>query len=171
MAKVITVSRKFFGNHAKKGYETYFVERIINDLIKDVDVIDWDSLDKNNTEISLVQTNLIGSLSKGHTLRKGKRWKTGDFASLRFWSRLPYRSPQVKISKDIPIRVFDIEMCLKPYESVLKIDSKTIEPKIFNTTIETIANNDGLSYQDFLDWFGNDHFSGQIICWNSDISY
>ena len=175
MAKVITVGRKFLGNHAQKGRETYFVEKILNN-ISPTNNIDWDSLDKNDTQISLLVCNLVsdnmeGFLQKGHTMRKGKRWKTGDLASLRFWSGLPYRSPQVKISKDIPLNVFDIEMCLKPYESVLKINGKTIEPKYFNSTIEVIAKNDGLSYQDFLDWFGINHFSGQILCWDSTIVY
>jgi hypothetical protein len=34
-----------------------------------------------------------------------------------------------------------------------------------------LAKNDGLSHDDFKDWFSKLPFSGQIICWNENVKY
>lgn len=172
MAKVITVSRKFPSHHPRKGEPTYFVEKILHDrpciqmvnlkeLVKEYDVV----LEKYEEDFA----------PKGHTIRKvnplskrGKRWKTGDLASLRFWSAKPYYSPQVTFTTDIPIKVFDLYMCLS--ERYIEIDGK-IHFADFDATIEKLATNDGLTVEDFKAWFGDDYIECQIIIWNEDITY
>ena len=164
MAKVITFSRKYPAYHPRKGEPTFFVEKILHCLpcIQTVNieqlVYDCDVELEDNYE------------PKGHTIRKGKRWKTGDLASLRFWSDKRYNSPQVIFSVDLPIRVFDVEMCLDFFNLYLRIEGKEYVHHIHSVFAE-LAKNDGLSTDDFNSWFGDKPFSGQIICWDESIKY
>lgn len=40
----------------------------------------------------------------------------------------------------------------------------------YNTLLQLLSFNDGLSRKDFKDWFAKP-FAGQIICWNEKINY
>lgn len=107
---------------------------------------------------------------KNHTIRKGSRWNAADIFSPRQWSEMPYKSKQRIICDDLKIKmIFDIKII----NSVKKIFIDSFfycEIEESDKKLKVLAENDGLSVEDFIDWFKND-FEGQIICWNKEIKY
>lgn len=158
MAKVITFSTAFPEYHPKKGQPTYFVEKIW----KSIGIIDI-----STKELDIYRDSYFNSkhLPKHHTIRSGKRFKKGDVFSPRIWKGKPYNSKQITIAPDLIIHdVWDFEI----KDNSLYINHK----KIDTTQSIDLANNDGLKYQDLLDWFQwPKPFKGQIICWNPKIEY
>lgn len=166
MAKVITFSRTFPAYHPRQGEPTFFVEQIYNSLFS-----------KNNLMYYPVGLEINDTIMgvKKHTIRAGNRWKVGDKFSPRVWSGKPYNSPQIIIAPDMEIKkVWDLEFA----GISMEMTNCTLGTKEFYKPEEEIfpqlATNDGLSYQDFLDWFKPyvfDGFKGQIICWNENVNY
>ncbi len=165
MAKVIMFSRHFPKYHPKAGQPTNFVAKfwanprikILNEsieLLKD-EYLDWKKEYKTQ-------------LPKGHTIRAGHRFKKGDMFSPRVWTGKPYRTKQIIISPDTEVlKTWDFE--ITKYGVVIINDNTAgTEPK---NRIEKIAANDGLSREDFENWFSVLPFKGQIICWNPNINY
>ena len=109
-------------------------------------------------------TEFAGKLSSGakkHTIRKNyDLWKVNTekmergkfYLSIRQWSGKPYNSPQVEIAqRHNPIGV-------QPIELYYHADNDTITAKIdgrewLDADCYTRAKNDGLSVQDFKEWF------------------
>lgn len=152
MAKVIRLSRTFQKGHPKAGEPTHFVEKALKSL----------SFIHNDTDVRIYQ-----SVSpKHHTIRAGKRWKTGDMASLRVWSGKPYRSPQIAIAPDVELTVKDVQI----KNMHLYIDNAYVGLLLPNQSskIDALIVNDGLNYADFRSWFNLPcHFVGQILIWNN----
>jgi len=140
MAKVITLSRQFPSYHPKAGQPTHFVERALNSLT------DFSSPRELQDSLSLEE--LARGPCKHHTVRLGRRWKDGDMASLRVWSGRPYNSPQIKICEDVKLRVVDIVL---DFKSGLIYRKKGSVMHVIPAP--SLAANDGLYFQDFLDWF------------------
>lgn len=171
MSKVITLSRKFPSYHPKAGQPTYFVESIMNSIYPGDQGFDFhyeDFLKSLNSGRSIAALNVFRSAleegitnCKHHTIRAGKRWKTGDKASLRVWSGKPYNSKQIIIAPDVELGVKDVEI----WETGnILIDGEFL--KISN--YEKFARNDGLSECDMNNWFSKSlPFSGQILIWNN----
>ena len=189
MRHVRMVSRVFPSHHPKKGQSTHFVEKILDSVQYGWFLNYYEWLVKNNPNIpsddisSFVKTiQAIETQPKHHTVRAGKHLKVGDTVSLRVWSDKPYRSKQIIIAPDQEIKkLWDIEIKKVPLRSnkskgmyVVFIDGKaqTNEKEFMK-----LVANDGLSFEDFCDWFelNNEkkeiHFEGQIICWNDSIDY
>ena len=143
---LITLSRVFPVTHSRRGEPTGFASK-------------------------------LASGEKKHTIRRNyDRWKVnaekmerGQFyLSIRQWSGKPYNSPQVEIAqRHNPIGV-------QPVELYYHADNDTITAKIdgrewLDSDCYTLAKNDGLSVQDFKEWFfGKDPkedkvFKGGII--------
>lgn len=133
---VLTVSQRFPSTHKRKGEYTEFISKIC--CAKDID-LPFPAYDP-----------------KLHTIRLNyplwekriKEVKAGNaILSLRYWSGKPYRSKQVEftvLDKDSGIGIQKLE---DPSNFVFApINGKTIN-------WETIAKNDGLSFDDFCDWF------------------
>ncbi|SFC81300.1 hypothetical protein SAMN05421780_11063 [Flexibacter flexilis DSM 6793] len=106
---------------------------------------------------------------KNTTIRKGQRWREGDKFSPHVWSGKPYRSKQITIAPDITItQIYDIELVIRgDHKEFIVSQNGEI---ITGYSIETLANNDGLSLDDFLAWFDKP-FQGQIIGWSEEILY
>lgn len=158
MSKVMTFSRTYPSYHPRKGEPTYFPEKILTSI-------------GNENFLSVNH----GYEPKHHTIRAGHRWKVGDKFSPRVWSGVPYKSKQIIIAPDIEVKkVWEIRIdLLDQYECVYLVD-KLGYPIIVEEA--TLAKNDGLTEQDFYDWFDTPRnrkevFSGQIICWNENINY
>jgi len=191
--KVITVSRFFPAYHPKVAQPTYFVEKIMRSpafqqtnpyrsftaRLEDLNgerLIDTHGLDAFYELMDNFEMNLLwpGSEMKHHTIRAGKRFKTGEMASLRVWSGKPYHSPQIEFAQ-VRVKCFDFE--LKFDEScIINGGARPIfcvngqeYPYGCNFSLE-IATNDGLELLDMKWWFQKP-FTGQIICWNESISY
>lgn len=163
--KVLTFSRQFPKGHPKAGQPTHFPEKIMAGLadrqvdfkIPD-DFVLWEWLPYYNCR-----------QPKHHTIRGGNRFKPGDMASLRVWSDKPYRSKQIEFAQVQIQKVFVIYS-----DGVLWWVNHQPAPTYI---LERIANNDGLSIQDFLNWFAihpkkdGIGFYGQIISWSDKIDY
>lgn len=185
MSKTITFSRTFPTYHPKEGQPTYFVEAILNQINADRHDFSW----RNNNYIQVLyklneEKIKTGKLthaqilyfyktldksiahSKLHTIRSGHRWKVCDKFSPRVWSGKPYASKQVIIAPDMEVKKvwnFEIE------DRIMYVDKMPLTIVEYR---ELVARNDGLSYQDFKDWFRFPKpFSGQIICWNESLNY
>lgn len=160
MAKIITFSRTFPAYHPKAGQPTHFVEKLIEGFLAlgDVEITD--------EQLQLCDFKIMRPdiWEKWHTIRAGHRWKAGDVFSPRVWSGKPYNSPMITIAPDITIeKVWNVEVdedgCFWVY---CNREGKDI--------LDEVAQNDGLSRKDMLDWFDTP-FTGQIICWNRNIEY
>ena len=140
---VLLVSRTFPKGHKREGEPTFFVEKILAAL-------GFSYLNDEN-------------IKKFHTCRKNyelwaKRIKEVQegkaILSLRYWSDKPYRSKQIEfavLDKDSGVGVqkllFGINDLLYP------IAGEGIWLRGLN--LENLAKNDGLSIDDFKDWFKN----------------
>jgi len=179
--KVITFARYFPKKHQREGEATFFVERI------------WKGLDTGNRmngEYSIYyklprlmkdghwqlphlwRDQMIDKkfFPKYHTIRAGKRWKVGDWFSPRIWSGLPYRSKQIQFAPDIQIKnIWDVNIGGERFNKCVSVvhDNSKYETLI---PLADVAKNDGLSNDDFINWFPN-NFSGQILCWSNKIKY
>ena len=167
MAKVITFSQKFPSYHPKAGQPTYFVEAFYKSLFV-MKCLPKELEESFNHEV------FFNGMTKHHTVRSGNRFKKGDFFSPRVWGTDvnpksgksgAYHSKQIILSHDTEIKnVWDIEI---NEATEISINGKFIS---YGWEVE-LANNDGLSWQEFNDWFVKLPFKGQIICWNDAVSY
>ena len=165
MAKVIMFSRQFPAYHPKAGQPTDFVAKFWAN--KDIKILN-DSVNLLQEDYTMYQKLRESLHPKRHTIRAGNRFKKGDFFSPRVWSGKPYYSKQIIISPDTEVlQTWDFE--ITKYGVVI-INNNTVgtEPK---NRIEKIAANDGLSREDFENWFSVLPFKGQIICWNPNVNY
>lgn len=169
MSRVIIFSRVFPTYHPRKGEPTEFVEKVWAG--KGISMLNTDVLKEEYIGVSR-----IGNLfyPKHHTIRAGNRWKVGDKFTPRVWSGKPYASKQIIIAPDIEVKkVWNIYMVWGGYNWF--ITTKELNKPI---SIDMLAKNDGLTTEDFMNWFcknkksrQGDSFSGQIICWNENINY
>lgn len=172
---VIIFSRVFQSNHPRKGEPTFFIEKIWKGLktenSRDGEYSIWTKYpilmkDGHWQLPHLYRDQMMDKkfFPKFHTIRAGNRWKVGDFFSPRVWSGKPYRSKQIQFAPAIEIKkIWDIEI----YGLTWLLNSKPIN----SLTIQNIAKNDGLNYEDFKKWFSPLPFVGQIICWNQSVNY
>lgn len=143
---IISISRVFPVTHSRRGKPTSFAEKIT-------------------------------SGSKLHTIRSNyDQWKLNAektesgkyYLSIRQWSGRPYHSPQVEC-----LQIFN-PISVQRLELRYHADNDTITAKIdgrewLDADCYTIAKNDGLSVQDFKEWFFGQHpkadkvFYGVII--------
>jgi hypothetical protein len=169
--KYIIFSTQFPKIHPRVGEPTDFVAKIwrsyfdffeINDILchlipkKEPDIL----FEFLPSDIQFFE-NLF---PKGQTIRKGQRWVKGDFFNAKIWAGKPYKSKQVSILESLRIlKVYHFE---RDMLGIFFLEGKALETDI----VEVIAKNDGLSLQDFMDWFPYG-FEGQIIVWSDEIDY
>lgn len=168
MTKVITFSRTFPKGHRREGEDTYFVEKVWKGIIEDHRLTDelCRYIADVVAEIGDWKTPLQDRIPKYHTIRKGKRWKEGEYFSPRVWSGKPYNSKQIIIAPDIKV--------LKVWEFIVKGGGLIEVPATRATTnINMIAKNDGLTLADLYSWFNGFQDPGvyQIICWSRKVEY
>lgn len=120
--RVMTFSTKFPSYHPRKGKPTCFVEKIWLGLHQlDIDFMDsdgWknDSVGRDYNDIIWISKNL----PKWHTIRKGHRWKAGDWFQPVIWDNdinpksgrsRPYHSKQIKFAPPIEAKnVWDFKI-------------------------------------------------------------
>ncbi len=143
---IITLSRLFPATHSRKGEPTDFSHLLLN-----------------GNKIHTIRANYDLWKVNAEKMERGK-----FYLSIRQWSGRPYNSPQVEIAqRHNPIGV-------QPVELYYHADNDTITAKIdgrewLDADCYTLAKNDGLSVQDFKEWFfGKDPkedkvFKGGII--------
>lgn len=175
MSRVITLARQFLQGHPKAGQPTFFVYK----ALKSLGLPAPESLQGDRPLIVEESFWMEGQFEpKHHTIRFGRRWKTGDKASLRVWSGKPYRSPQIPIAPDVTLRVVDIWVDYFWLNNCIQrcSDGKIIcKLDVNDDRLQALAANDGLSPQDFLDWFQVGKKKGvheaQILIWGNVTEY
>jgi len=170
--KVITFSRNFPAKHPRKGQPTYFVEKIWEYIaVEGIEMEDeyYRKLPECDLAVSQLKTDTIWP--KYHTIRRGNRWKVGDWFSPRVWSGKPYTSKQIQFAPPIQIKkIWNFEMDLN---GVYSINGKYW---MEDHEVEELARNDGLSVEDMMYWLMPNfdkpkEFRGQILCWGENIEY
>lgn len=175
--KYIMFSKTFPAEHPRKGEPTWFVQKIL-----------WSTLimaGRSDLEpYPSPAGKIVKDLPKYHTIRGGfdegrgiplTRWEVGEIFSARIWEGKPYASKQSEFAQlqikqiwDITIDANGVISMGKPGEQQYYI-SEEMEIKL--------ANNDGLSLEDFQEWLVMPVFRkakewrGQIICWSDAINY
>ncbi len=159
-------------DHPRSGQDTFFVEKYLNSMCVNYWHTDYLELLKQlNPELKDIIKGFWSSLApfddseKLHTCRKGYHFKAGDMLSIRVWCGKPYYSKQIKLLPDIAI--------IKTYHFSIKKSQFYIDNKFISADkVKLIANNDGLSVEDFCDWFKYPKaFDGQIIVWSNKVKY
>lgn len=122
---VLTVSRVFPVTHPKKGLATGFPENILN-----------------KTKIHTIRGNYPFWEKRINEINEGKA-----VLSVRVWTGKPYQSPQKEIARFDKNSGIGIGM--------IRESSNIICAEIGIKTIDwvEIAKNDGLSFDDFCQWF------------------
>ena len=128
---VITLSRHFLANHKRAGEETHFKEKFLN-----------------GAKIHTIRANYPLWEKRIKEVQDGRA-----VLSVRQWTGKPYRSKQVEIAmltaeNGVGLQRLEFTDCRLrfPY-----IDSEW-------TSMVSIAKNDGLSLNDWVEWFnGYDH--------------
>lgn len=183
--KVITFSRFFPVKHPRAGEPTYFVEKVLLGLLearqfsigKCCELAREAGFPESHPMYYIDGIRGCEFGSKYHTIRAGNRWKVGEQFSPRVWSGRPYASKQVQFAPPITIeKIWEVRIGDDSYGEGLDVwinDELLVNP----IEINTLAINDGLSMSDFFDWFNihpkmkSEGFTGQILCWNSNINY
>jgi len=141
---VLTVSRVFPATHRRKGERTYFPEKIL--VNEDINI----ASDK------FTEFDIVGFEPKIHTIRanyelwnkRAKEINEGKaILSIRYWSDKPYRSKQVEICI---LEKIGIQKIVIDPVYLFRIDDSEV---YFG--LDDIAKNDGLSIEDFKNWFKN----------------
>lgn len=180
--KVLTFSRHFPKGHPKAGRPTGFVEKVLYNLVNrkvytKSKAVEWARETGIDDEHPMCYIDTFDQYDcvypKAHTVRGGSRFSPGDMASLRVWSGAPYRSKQVEFAQVEVKTVWPVEIYATEFIFELKVNGVALDKE----GQERVANNDGLSLIDFYNWF-NIHpkkkqqvFTGQVICWESNVNY
>lgn len=141
---VITVSRKFPTTHKRKGEPTRFLEKI-------------DSREKKHTIRGSFELwkKRIDEVNRGEAV-----------LSLRYWTGKPYASKQSihrEYTKDDGIGIQKL-LFLSKDKSVFGICLDYISEEHYHLQdTDSLATNDGLSLEDFKDWFKKPEFPMCII--------
>lgn len=168
MTKVRTLSRTFMKGHPRAGEPTFFVEKfLLSRMSMGITIKELKKYD------SLVSPEAKAKLPKHHTIRMGRHFKANDELTLAVWSGKPYRSKQVKLWTG-PIRSVNILIIVRhTYVKISKDVTDGLVDTITPLNIYKVANNDGLEYHDFLEWFKLPVgvYEAQILIWNPEINY
>lgn len=124
---VLTVSKQFPKTHAKAGRDTGFVQNISK------------LFSFENTKIHTIRANYDLWNKRAKEINEGNA-----ILSIRYWSGKPYGSKQVEICRLEKIGV-------EKLEDARNFVFAPIEGKEVNWS--EVAKNDGLTFEDFCEWF------------------
>ena len=137
---ILTLCKSFPATHSRAGEPTGFGEKI-----------------KTGGKIHTVRFN--NQDKSGRSFLWDKREKDINsgrkYLSVRQWSQRPYHSEQEELGTYDKIGLQHIKI-VPGNTPLVFVDGKKVP-------VEDVAKNDGLSVDDFLDWFGDKPFSGVIV--------
>lgn len=190
--KRISISRLFPVTHPRKWEPTNFAEKVLNNIKIDFRRDDYFSLLKtlNPTKEEAILFAFFKSLDadeaseKYQTIRTGHRHKANDLFCAYAWSnpKRPYTGHQIIFAPPIHIHsTHQVTTAIDTSENMHRTGSEILymdgnEIKDLNQ----LANNDGLSENDFIDWFElgkpkkklrKGAFDGQAIVWDANVGY
>lgn len=155
---VLTVSRYFPKTHKRAGEETNFVEKIIHAVIQKgiLRALNAKSVTGlNDCKIHTIRSNYELWAKRIKEIQEGNA-----ILSIRYWSDKPYNSKQVEICQldknsgiGIQTVYFDtVRLCERKETPLTAVVYEPFKYK-FNPHLSDLAKNDGLSVEDFQDWF------------------
>ena len=148
---ILTISCTFPSYHPRRGEETGFVEKIENALSANVDAVQiYDQPYKLHTirgNFPLWQKR-IAEVQDGTAV-----------LSLRYWSGKPYNSPQVEFARltagnGVGVQMVHIDLSVPSIPNFYMPEYSTRDIDGFPSVCH-IPMNDGLSVEDFAEWFIN----------------
>ncbi len=142
---VLTVSKQFPKTHKKAGKSTGFVENIYRLFTNDCD------------KIHTIRSNYDLWYKRSKEINEGKA-----ILSIRYWSEMPYRSKQVEICK---LEKVGVEKLEQPDNFLFA----PIEGKQIGWGV--VAKNDGLSFEDFCEWFKSRQKEPMAVIHFTDFRY
>ena len=153
---VLTVSRNFPKTHSKSGEQTFFKEKLTNGLAQ---------LKGDNCKIHTIRSNAklwekrISEIQKGNAI-----------LSIRYWSDKPYNSKQVEICQldknsgiGTQLLYFDSVTLCEGKETPLYATVYEPFKYKFSPNLKDLALNDGLSVEDFKEWFKKPSLLGDFV--------
>ena len=157
MKAVVTLSKTFFPQHPKAGKPTYFEQKILAEQIGKPGI----TIVENGKEI-------VVEGRKKHTCRSNYDYwdkkiarlkEAGGVLSVRQWSGKPYCSPQETII-DIPAAIIGVQKLLF-FNANIDAPYVVNNPCVYGVEVDSyddvnindLAQNDGLSIEDFKSWF------------------
>lgn len=158
---VLILSKTFPATHPKAGQPTYFNQKLMRAVYRDfcdIDVVDREWIKPS------VRDRFIPA--KLHTIRGNyERWKkiidevrSGEaILSVRQWTGKPYNSKQEEIQRFTNrdyISVQKLELKLASFSPFyIEVDRIDEERRTDSVHVGLLANNDGLSLDDWQFWF------------------
>ena len=161
---VITLSRLFPKGHRKEGEKTFFKEQLQNALLADAGLSACDCCKYETRDCEACGHEATKFHKKLHTIRANydlwaKRFeqvKRGEACiSVREWTGKPYRSPQVEITR----LTQEHGIGLQKLDAIKASEAGYVDYKLLSfkkhkrVTYEELAPNDGLTLEDFREWF------------------
>jgi hypothetical protein len=157
---VVLLSKTFFPQHPKAGQPTNFADKIQYTILgKGQREICGECREKGYDFDCKTCTGASEGTPKNHTCRRNyEYWKAkidklkaaGGVLSVREWIGKPYKQPGQNVIIDIPAEDAGVQkLTLWQYDE--KIMFATVDEK--EIPLKAIANNDGLSVEDFIAWF------------------
>ena len=157
---VLTVSRTFPKTHKRAGEETHFVGRILSELILsgliDRNVaerlkINMDLFFPCNPKLHTIRANYVLWAKRMKEIQEGKA-----ILSIRYWSGKPYNSKQVEIcqlDKNSGCGLQELNFLDSRFDFPYVYCMHNPLTRVFKGLQRDLAKNDGLSLDDFKDWF------------------
>jgi hypothetical protein len=143
---VLTVSRVFPATHKHKGDFTYFEDKI-RFALGGYNL----STGVNGKKIHTIRANFDFWNKRINEVRNGNA-----ILSIRYWSGKPYNSKQVEIcqlDKDSGCGIEMINLSDTMITGALKNNDVALTSTNGGLSLSTVAKNDGLSLEDFKEWF------------------
>lgn len=141
------ISRVFPAYHPRKGDRTYFREKI---LCKDLTAEEFMRIPAGPQKITTIRENYDLWARRAEKINRGEA-----ILSLRQWSGKPYASKQVEFIRLEKIGVQKVKIITGSVApGIPKSQAVFVDNRIRN--IHEVANNDGLSVDDFCKWFKKD---------------
>ena len=152
---VITLSTNFPSTHPRKGDPTYFKEQLFNAIFRDRGYDIPGAYPQHGHKIHTIRANYSLWAKRFEQIEKGEAC-----LSIRQWSGKPYASKQVEIARltkkdgiGLQELTFYKECRLSPARYTL--ENFEIDGKWHEGNTRMLAENDGLTLDDWEAWFGN----------------
>lgn len=163
---VLMISTKYLTYHPKAGQDTYFDIKLKNGLsVHNEALLSYYDKDCNKTKM-LITGRKIHTIRANYTLwsERIKQVQAGKAVlSIRIWSGQPYKSKQREIEKITKENHPAVEFVMIG-KSTAAVSEHFLSQRLIDVSLEELANNDGLTIEDFKDWFKNKAtFIGAII--------
>lgn len=166
---VLMVSRTFPATHYRKGEETFFPEKIKVALDHQQDIeefgVHFQSFYGHDPKLHTIRANKKGTAFENWS-KKVKEVQEGNaIISLRYWSLSPYNYKKDG-SKQVEFAQLDKDSGVGVQKLIFR-HNDYFQPKISGDDklllLQKLANNDGLSREDFDDWFKGYDLSKQMV--------